>query len=119
MPFLAYRSDSFRPEFSRIGEMRSIIPSDVKIMALTATATATTRKVVIRRLCMQDPVIIYIPPTKSNVTHSVIEKPHINAVVQQIAKELVEYRDKSCRKIIYCRKHLEVASMYEEFVNMR
>ncbi|KAL5506244.1 hypothetical protein EMCRGX_G007846 [Ephydatia muelleri] len=110
--------DSFRPEFSRIGDIRSIKPSDVRIMALTATATNTTRKVVISRLCMEDPVIVYVPPTKTNITYSVIEKPSINVVVQQIAKELLEYGDKSCRTIIYCRKHLEVASMYEEFVKV-
>ena len=113
-----YRDDSFRPEFSRIGDIRSIKPSDVRIMALTATATNTTRKVVISRLCMEDPVIVYVPPTKTNITYSVIEKPSINVVVQQIAKELLEYGDKSCRTIIYCRKHLEVASMYEEFVKV-
>ena len=102
-----HRGDSFRPEFSRIGDIWSIIPSEVRIMA-----TATTRKVVIRRLCMEDPVCI--PPTKANITYLVMEKS-LNVVVREIAKELVEYGDKSSRTIIYCRNHLEVASTYKEF----
>ena len=55
---------------------------------MALTATATTRKVVIRRLCMEDPVIVYIPPTKANITFSVMEKSSINVVVWEIAKEL-------------------------------
>ena len=78
-------------------------------------ATATTRKVVIRRLCMEDPVMsVCIPPTKANITYLVMEKS-LNVVVREIAKELVEYGDKSSRTIIYCRNHLEVASTYKEF----
>ena len=51
---------------------------------MALTATATTRKVVIRRLCMEDPVIVYIPPTKANITFSVMEKSSINVVVWEI-----------------------------------
>ena len=55
---------------------------------MALTATATTRKVVIRRLCMEDPVVVYIPPTKANITLTVMEKSSINVVVREIAKEL-------------------------------
>jgi len=36
-----------------LGELRSIIPENVKAMALTATATDTTRTAIIRTLDMQ------------------------------------------------------------------
>ena len=40
------RGETFRPEFSHLGEVRSLIGSEVRIMALTATATKTQCKCV-------------------------------------------------------------------------
>ena len=75
--------ESFWHEFARIGEIRSIMPCNVKIMALIATATPLTRKVVIGRLCMEDPVIVNVPPTKANIflyyNSKVISKQHSSA----------------------------------------
>ena len=65
--FRLYRGDSFRKDFSRIGNVRSLLPSNVRIMALTATATADTRKQVVSQLCMEDPAIVYVPPAKSKI----------------------------------------------------
>ena len=44
--FTYFRGDSFRKTFAIIGEVRSIIPSHVNIMALTITATKETLEVV-------------------------------------------------------------------------
>ena len=38
------RGESFRKEFSDLGEIRSIVPRHVRLMALTTTATLSTRK---------------------------------------------------------------------------
>ena len=38
------RGDFFRREFSKLGEVRNLIPYHVKMMTLTATATAATRR---------------------------------------------------------------------------
>ena len=51
----------------RLGELRSIFPSTIKAMALTATATSSTRKDIIKILCMMDEKLIYLPPTKTNI----------------------------------------------------
>ena len=42
--YLYFRGDCFRREFSRLGELRSVIPENVNVMALTATATVSTRR---------------------------------------------------------------------------
>ena len=65
------RSDSFRREFSRLGELRSIIPEHVHVMAL---ATVSTRKEIIKSLDMQDPVIVSVSPIKENVHYCVAGK---------------------------------------------
>jgi ATP-dependent DNA helicase RecQ len=64
---------------------------------------------------MDDPAIIYEPPLKSNIYYEVKEKPQISAIVQKIACELLQYKNKAERVLVYCRKLLDVASFYEHF----
>ena len=59
-------------EFLHLGEIPSIFPETVRVMALTATATITTQKFIIR---MQSPEVIYIPPIKDNIIYAIIDKP--------------------------------------------
>ena len=62
-------------EFSNLGEIRSIIPENVHVMALTATATLSTQKIIMKSLSMESPAIIYIPPVRNNVMYYVANKP--------------------------------------------
>ncbi len=39
--------EKFRTEFSHLNEVQNIIPETVRVMALTATATTSTRKFII------------------------------------------------------------------------
>ena len=70
-----YRGDGFRTDFSKLGEVRSLIPSSVKLIALTATATRVTRTRVVKMLNMVDPCIVAASPNKPNITFWVAEKP--------------------------------------------
>ena len=45
----------FRKVFAQIGDVRSLIPNSVKLMALTATATLESYHVVTHRLAMVEP----------------------------------------------------------------
>ena len=62
-----------RKEFSDLGEIGSIVPRCVHLMALTATATLSTRKFIIKNLDMQDTAIVYIP--QNNIIYFVTDKP--------------------------------------------
>ena len=70
---LTCRGDDFRKEFSCIGEVRNILPSCVKLMALTATATKTLQDTVIKTLGMVKPIIISESPDKPNLVLSVCQ----------------------------------------------
>ena len=59
------RGIAFRKEFSKLGDLRGFFPTLLNIMALTATASTSTRKEVIELLGMQKPVIISKSPDKS------------------------------------------------------
>lgn len=67
-----YRGDDFRQEYSKLGEMRSILSANVHIMALTATATKTLRAKVFKVLGMKCPVVVTVNPDEANIKYEVV-----------------------------------------------
>jgi hypothetical protein len=68
--FVLGRKD-FIENFSRISEIRSLVPKDVNIMALSATANLITRTIVIESLDMCEDHVISQPPNKPSISYSV------------------------------------------------
>ena len=109
------RGDGFRREFSHLGEIRSIIPDTVKVMALTATATKSTRVSVVKTLNMQKPIIVSLPPLKENVIYSIAQRTTIPAGFSALADKLLKERTEMGRVIIFCRKCDDVTNIYIYF----
>ena len=61
------QGDRFRQEFSCLGEVQSILPEYVNVMALTPTASVSTRKAIIKSLDMQNPIVVLVSPMKENI----------------------------------------------------
>lgn len=59
-----YRGDDFCLEFQHLGEVRSLLPQHVNVMALTATATKSLRKSV---CTMHHPFLVTVLPDKTNL----------------------------------------------------
>ena len=102
-------------EFAHLGEVRSLIPRHVNVLALTATATKSTRKATIKRLNMKHPRVISITPSKDNIIYSVSSKISMESVVEMVTERLLLYGRETGRIIIYCRYHREVSQMYHLF----
>ena len=51
------REETFRQEFSTLGNVSSLLPPSVHVMALTATATCSSRKAICQTLGMNKPVL--------------------------------------------------------------
>ena len=60
------RGETFRRTMLRLGEIRSIFPEGVPIMAVTATATRTLQHEIARILGMCGPTVISVSPCKIN-----------------------------------------------------
>ena len=56
------RGEEFRKEYSRLGEVWSILPRNVHVMALTAMATKT-----FDILGMENPILVSASPGKDNI----------------------------------------------------
>ena len=82
------RGETFRKAFSLIGEVRSLLPDTVRIMALTATATTATRTAVCKLLGMVHPSIISRIPNKVNIKYVVHTDNTLEEAFTPIVEEL-------------------------------
>ena len=105
---------AFRETYSELHEFRSLAPS-VKIIALTATATSSTKKTIIDVLRMESPHTIFENPSKPNVAYSVYYIPKesmLDNYFQWLADELLMQRTSSTRTIIYCQTIKQCGLIY-------
>ena len=106
----------FRVWFSRINELRSIVPGGVPLLALTATATKRTRERVMHALEMKNATIIKDFPDKPNITYSVeiVGTKTLETFHSLIAE--VEQQGAACdRVIIYCQTIKITTMIYAHF----
>ena len=76
--------DEFRPAYGRLGELRSLFPSDVPWLAVSATMDPSTLKAVMKSLRFDDKLV----PIKTSINR---EDVFIN--VQKIQKTFVSFED--------------------------
>ena len=109
------RGDTFRTNLTRIGELRSIVPSGVPVMALTATATKTLRQAVMTIIGMQNPSVIAINPCKMNLMYTVSSFDSIEKTFHPLVEKLRTERIRMPRTLIYTRQYHLCADMYLYF----
>ena len=114
--FLLYRGDTFRKAFSELGEVRSSLSRQVKLMALTATATKVTRRSVERSLGMVSAMIVCDPPNRPNIKYNVCLNPGtLEVVFAPLMEELRSNRNQMDKVIIYCRTYDSCSMIYLYF----
>ena len=109
------RGESFRKEYRRLGELRSLVPTECKFIALTATASRSTIKMIMQSLMMWNPITIYTPPHKKNIVYSIKAKQSIQSMVISISCSLKEVAVEYPRTIIFCKRFTECTEIYHTF----
>ena len=104
--------DAFRTTFAQIGDLRSLIPSTVNVMALTATATSETYYVVTRRLLMDKPKLIALPPYRDNIAYKVHSKIDVDDFTTSLCREFASKRTSFPKTVIYVRAYNDCSSVY-------
>ena len=104
--------DEFRQTFSEIGNLRSVIPTTVNVLALTATATTETFYVVTKRLSMDNPRLVALPPYRDNISYTVHSKTDVDQLTDWIVKELKDKRKIFPKTVIYVRSYTDCSSIY-------
>ncbi|XP_065902058.1 ATP-dependent DNA helicase RecQ-like isoform X2 [Dysidea avara] len=62
--------DTFHSDMLRLGEIRSIVPEDVRFMAMTETASKELRMKLSSTIVLINPTVIAISPCKSNISYN-------------------------------------------------
>ena len=107
-----YRGQTFRTVLDRIGEVRSILPGGLNIMALTATATKTLQYSITRTIGMRDPYILTRSPCKKNMMYSVSKFEAVPTTFKPVVERLKSEREKMPRMIIYGKSFGVCADIY-------
>jgi len=107
---------AFRKWFSWINEIRSIV-GKVPLIALTATATTSTRLKMMRSLEMKAPALIMESPNRINISYGVqVVTPDPAKTFQTLVKDLKEQKGYTERTIIYCQTIKVTTFLYSFFV---
>ena len=94
--------DEFHQEFRHLGEVSSMLPKHVKVMALTATATKSLHKSVCTILGMFDSYVITVSPDKTNLIFRVEAYESLETTFLPLIKELESKRRNMDRTLVYC-----------------
>ena len=112
---ISYRGDTFRTVLDRIGEVHSILPEGLNVMALTATATKTLRYSVSRNIGMRNPYIVAISPCKRNIMYSVGSFVSVEDTFKPVVDRLRTERTNMPPMIIYGRTFGICADIFLSF----
>ncbi len=104
--------NKFRRAFSKLGELRSIIPPNVNILALTATATKKTFHIITDRLSMINPEVISCSPFRYNISYTVAPKIDLVNFLTGVCSDLRLKRVTYPKTIIFSRLYSDCASMF-------
>lgn len=82
-------------------------------MALTATATKTSRRDICKKLGMVNPFILSQSPNKQNIKYSIVKKDEeIEDTFAPLLEELKINRENTERTIIFCRMYDSTGRIY-------
>ena len=113
--FFSRRGETFRKEYARLGEMRSILRADVNVMALTATATKQLRTSICETLGMTNHVLVSVPPDKANIGYFVAPFKSVTSSFGPIAEQLLELKTSTPRCVIFCQTLGDCPMLYRFF----
>ena len=115
--FLRGMGDEFRAWYGQISQLRSLLPSNTPIVALTATATHFVKDRIIRALQMTPVQLITKPSNRPNLRYSVERvNRDVHVAFKWLVSDLKRKRTSLPRVIVFCRSINMCASLYKMFL---
>ncbi|XP_053400435.1 uncharacterized protein LOC123560344 [Mercenaria mercenaria] len=102
---LSWGASEFRPAYKKLGMLRAVVPN-VKVLALTATATLKGQEEIISSLHMHDTKVISASPDRTNVFLEVKRDPFKWVMKQLLWKrwQLLKKQETPNQNVNACRK---------------
>ena len=111
-----FRGDRFRRAFSAIGQLRSLLPESIHVMALTATATMQTLEIVSERLGLFDPVVVAVTCNRPNIFLNVQPKEKLDEFSLLMSQQIIEKKLDYPKTIIFCQNYQDCSNLYLSLV---
>ena len=113
--FNDFRSNEFRPAYSRLHELRALLPIDVPFIACSATVTPQIRRDCTKKLDMDGCEFVSYSPDRPNIFYKVARQTSIEEELQLLLSSLKDKRQDTPRAIIYCRTLNSCAELFATF----
>lgn len=113
--FFCYRSKEFRPAYSRLSELRSLVPPGTPVIACTATATSSIKADIISALEMHECVAVTISLNRSNIKYIVRRRTSMKEDFKDLVIALKTNLIRTPRVIVYCSTLMLIADLFEHF----
>ena len=113
------KQQAFRACFSRLGELRSLAPSETPFMALTATATSQTRQKILEGLSLKDNLkCIIASPNRPNIyLYAAKVNKELFKTFGWLIEKLKEEKQSCPRTLVYCKTTKECGQLFSFFKN--
>ena len=89
------------------------MPENVGVIALTATVTKETLKIIEERLSLKDSVVIGLPPTQPNIVYKVQKLLKPDEFCEILSCDLLQKRQNYPKTIIFCHSYSYCADLYK------
>ena len=106
----------FRPSYTRIHEIRSLLPVNTPMLAATATVTKVMLKHITQALNMVDYRLVHVLPVRNNIYYQVKNRTTIEKDLENILSDLKHNSLKANRVVIYCQSLNICSSLYAHFI---
>ena len=111
-------NEPFRKWCGLVGEKRSFLPKQVPFLALTATASSSTRNKIIKSLSLNRCLEITVSPNRKNIKLFVLKvTSDISVNFTWLASELKETTIGCPRTLIYVRDYKTCGELYRFFMS--
>lgn len=106
--------EAFRKDYSRLGELRSLVHHYVPFITLTATATETVGRTIIKDLGMDGCLKILGDPSKTNVRYAAvdIDSTNLYGSFNVIIKDVEINQINATKVLVFCRKKEHVKELF-------
>ena len=111
---------AFRKWYSSLSELRSLIPSGVPFIALTATASNKTKNEIWKVLEFTSPYKVVESPDHQNIAYvsqHIDSGQEVNNYFGWLVEAVKENGENTERVLIYCQTVKQCASLYQLFAN--
>ena len=112
MSIFAFFSKDFHPAFSRIAEIRAIVPSGTLLMDCTATETRSIHE---ESVSMSEVVTVKLSPNRSNIMHVERRRTDLETDLSKSLSTLKEKQKDTLRVVVYCRTLMICADLFSCF----